>query len=77
MKRLIIEMLSSGSTISVKRVITFAAFLLLSLAYILDLAFDIKVADKLTDVMENLTIAGFTGTVIEKFAKKTDEEPKQ
>jgi len=63
-------MLSDGSDISIKRVITLAAFLLLASAFILDLALDIKVSEKLTSIMENLTIAGFTGTVVEKFVKK-------
>lgn len=68
-------MLSDGSTVSVKRVITFAAFVLLAIAFLLDLGFNINVSEKLTSIMENLTIAGFTGTVIEKFVKKPVAPP--
>ncbi len=75
MKKFLLNMLSDGSEISIKRVITLAAFVLLAIAFLLDLAFDIKVSDSLTNIMENLTIAGFTGTVVEKFAKKTIGEP--
>lgn len=71
MKNFFMTMLSDGSTVSVKRVITFSAFILLAIAFLLDLAFNISVADKLVDVMEMLVVAGFTGTVAEKFAKKS------
>lgn len=74
MKKFIINMLSSNSGISHKRVITFLAFILLGLAFILDMFFDIKVSDKLVDVMEMLVVAGFSGTVIEKFANKSNEK---
>lgn len=63
-------MLSDGSEISHKRVITFAAFILLAVAFLLDLFFDIKVSDTLTNIMENLVMFGFGSTVVEKFAKK-------
>jgi len=71
MKNFFMTMLSDGSSVSVKRVITFSAFVLLSVAFILDLAFNIEMSEKLIDVMEMLVVAGFTGTVAEKFAKKT------
>lgn len=61
-------MLSYGSSISSKRVITLLAFLLLALAFILDMFLDIKVSDKLVDVMEMLVVAGFGSTVLEKFS---------
>lgn len=70
-------MVSEGSEVSVKRVTTFAAFVLLGLAFLLDLFFSITVADKLIEVMEMLVIAGFGTTAIEKFAKPKKEEPKQ
>lgn len=63
-------MLSAGSEVSVKRVITFAAFVLLAVAFILDLSCNITLQDKLIDVMEMLVVSGFTGTVVEKFAPK-------
>lgn len=61
-------MLSNGSSVSSKRVITLLAFLLLALAFILDMFLDIKVSDKLVDVMEMLVVAGFGSTVLEKFS---------
>ena len=75
MKKFILNMLSNGSSVSSKRVITLLAFLLLALAFILDMFLDIKVSDKLVDVMNMLVVAGFTGTVAEKFANgKEDKE---
>lgn len=68
MKKFILNMLSNGSSISSKRVITLLAFLLLALAFILDMFLDIKVSDKLVDVMEMLVVAGFGSTVLEKFS---------
>lgn len=70
MKKFILNMLSNGSSISSKRVITLLAFILLALAFILDMFLDIKVSDKLVDVMEMLVVAGFGSTVLEKFSKE-------
>lgn len=74
MKKFILNMLSYGSSISSKRVITLLAFILLALAFILDMFLDIKVSDKLVDVMEMLVVAGFTGTVAEKFANRKEDK---
>ena len=63
-------MLSDGSEISHKRVITFAAFILLAVAFLLNLFWDIKVSETLIGVMQGLVFAGFGATTIEKFAKK-------
>lgn len=71
MKKFLLNMLSDGSEISIKRVITLIAFILLGIAFLLNLGFDIKVSEKLLDIMENLVMFGFGGTVVEKFAKKT------
>lgn len=68
MKKFILNILSNGSSVSSKRVITLLAFLLLALAFILDMFLDIKVSDKLVDVMEMLVVAGFGSTVLEKFS---------
>lgn len=68
MKKFILNMLSNGSSVSSKRVITLLAFILLALAFILDMFLDIKVSDKLIDVMEMLVVAGFGSTVLEKFS---------
>ena len=74
MKKFILNMLSNGSSVSSKRVITLLAFLLLALAFILDMFLDIKVSDKLVDVMEMLVVAGFTRTVAEKFANRKEDK---
>lgn len=74
MKKFILNMLSYGSSISSKRVITLLAFLLLAIAFLLNLAFTIKVSDKLVDVMNMLVVAGFTGTVAEKFANRKEDK---
>lgn len=74
MKKFILNMLSNGSSVSSKRVITLLAFLLLALAFILDMFLDIKVSDKLVDVMNMLVVAGFTGTVAEKFANRKEDK---
>lgn len=71
MKTFLLNMLSDGSEISVKRVITLCSFLLLALAFMLDLFFNVKVNVTLTDIMENLVMYGFAGTVVEKFVKKS------
>lgn len=63
-------MLSEGSEISHKRVITFSAFILLAIAFLLNLFWNIKVSDALLNIMETLVMFGFGSTVVEKFAKK-------
>lgn len=74
MKKFILNMLSNGSSVSSKRVITLLAFLLLALAFILDMFLDIKVSDKLVDVMEMLVVAGFGSTVLEKFSNRKEDK---
>lgn len=69
-KNWLLLMLSEGSEISHKRVITFCAFILLSIAFLLDLFWNVKVSDPLLNIMENLVMFGFGSTVLEKFAKK-------
>lgn len=69
-------MLSEGSEISHKRVITFSAFILLAIAFLLNLFWDIKVSDALLNIMETLVMFGFGSTVVEKFAKKAPPENK-
>lgn len=63
-------MLSEGSEISHKRVITFSAFILLAIAFLLNLFWNIKVSDALLNIMETLVMFGFGSTALEKFAKK-------
>lgn len=79
-KNFFLNMLSDGSEISHKRVITFAAFTLLGIAFLLDLAFNIEVSPALLNIMEAVVFAGFGATTVEKFAKKsppaiTTDEP--
>jgi hypothetical protein len=69
-KNLFLLMVSEGSAVSHKRVITFFAFVLLAISFLLDLGFDIKVSDALLNIMETLVMFGFGSTVVEKFAKK-------
>lgn len=74
MKNFFLLMVSEGSVVSHKRVITFGAFILLGISFLLDLVFDIKVSDPLLNIMETLVMFGFGSTVIEKFAKKPAPE---
>ena len=71
-KNWLVLMLSDGSEISHKRVITFGAFILLAIAFLLNLFLDIKVSDTLLNVMESLVMFGFGATTVEKFAKKAE-----
>lgn len=70
MKNFFLLMVSEGSVVSHKRVITFCAFILLGISFLLDLFWDIKVSDALLNIMEALVMFGFGSTVVEKFAKK-------
>lgn len=70
-KNFFMNMLSDGSEVSHKRVITFAAFALLCIAFLLDLFCDIKVDEALMNIMEAIVFAGFGATTVEKFAKKS------
>lgn len=69
-KKFLINMLSEGSEISHKRVITFAAFILLGISFLLDLFFNIEVSPALMNIMEAIVFTGFGATTIEKFANK-------
>ena len=69
-KNWLMSMLSEGSEVSMKRVVTSSAFCLLAIAFLLNLFWDIKVNDALLNIMENIVFAGVFSTMVEKFAKK-------
>lgn len=74
MIRFIKNMLSEGSEVSNKRVIGTTAFGLLAVAFILNIFWNIKVSDKLVDVMELIVMSCVGATAVEKFAPKVKEE---
>ena len=65
-------MLADGvdQSISSKRVITFLAFLLCGVAFVADLAWDLKVDFQVFQSMMYIVIAGLGFTASEKFASK-------
>lgn len=72
MKEFFRKMLSGngGSDVSSKRVITFVAFVLLSIAFISNIFFDIPIKAFIYDGMLYLVAAGMGITALEKFSKK-------
>ena len=70
----IADMLSSGSKISSKRVITFLAFLLMAVGYVSNLYFDFEVNAEYFEAMEWIVIAGLGVTASERFTKKEDKK---
>jgi hypothetical protein len=66
------SMLTDGTnkSVSSKRVITFLAFLLCSIAFISELFWGYKVSVQTFDAMMYVVIAGLGFTASEKFAKK-------
>lgn len=69
MKKFILNMVSDGSEISVKRVLTFIAALLLFVEFILNMFWQFSVTDVIRTGVESIVWGGFGGTVVEKFAK--------
>lgn len=65
-------MLTDGTDdlISSKRLVTFAAFILCSIAFIANLFFGYVIDEKLFDGMMYIAIAGLGFTASEKFSKK-------
>jgi hypothetical protein len=74
-KHWILNMVSEGSEVSMKRVVTSCAFLLLAFAFVLNLFWHIKVSESLLNIMENIVFAGVFATagenIASKFSKKT------
>lgn len=56
--------------ISSKRFITVGAFALIVLAFLLDLAFNITIAQGLLDIIQSIIWAGLGATAIEKFSRE-------
>lgn len=72
MKEFFKKMLSGngGSDVSSKRVITFASFILLSIAFVSNVFMDIPIKEFIYDGMLYLVAAGMGITALEKFSKK-------
>ena len=72
MKEFFKKMLSSadGGDVSSKRVITFSAFILLSIAFISNVFMDIPIKEFIFDGMLYLVAAGMGITALEKFSNK-------
>lgn len=66
------SMLSDGinGSVSSKRVVTFVAFLLCAIAFMVDLLTPYKAAPQLFDSMMYIVIAGLGFTASEKFSNK-------
>ena len=69
---MLVEMLSSGSKISSKRVITALAMLLITICTISELYWDFSVSDNIFDSLMYIVIGGVGFTASEKFTKKTE-----
>lgn len=71
MKEFFKKMLSSngGSDVSSKRVITFVAFILLSIAFLSNVFWDLPLHEFVFDGMLYLVAAGMGITALEKFKK--------
>jgi hypothetical protein len=72
MKQFFIKMLSStdNGDVSSKRVITFSAFVLVSIAFISNIFFELPLKEFVYDGMLYLVAAGLGFTALERFAKK-------
>ena len=64
---------SVNGSVSSKRVITFLAFLMCSIAFMIDLFTDLETKPYLFDSMMYIVIAGLGFTASEKFASKGKE----
>lgn len=67
---LIVQMLSSGSKISSKRVVSAGGLMLIGICTISELYFNYKVSDNVFDNLMYLTTGGVLATASEKFSKK-------
>lgn len=69
MKNFIENMLSSDGKISSKRVVTIAAFILISIGFLVDLFTDFTISDNVYSGIEYIVIAGLGFTASEQFTK--------
>ena len=80
MRDFFIKMLSEENKTSSKRVVTFAAFLLIATGFLVELFTDFKVSEETFSALEYIVIAGLGFTASEKFisfkqvTKKEDKE---
>lgn len=72
MRQFFLKMLQNGSpdSISSKRVIAFGGFLLMAVAFLVDLFTDYTVSQSILDAIDYLTIASLGFTAAERFAQK-------
>jgi hypothetical protein len=75
MRKFLMNMVSDGSEVSVKRVITFAAFMVFTILLTVDCFFKIDIDARLYDILEWTILGGMGGTVLEKFSKKSQPVP--
>lgn len=73
------SMLRDGidGSLSSRRVVTFAAFLLCAIAFIANLFFGMKIDQFIFDSMSYIAMAGLGATVAEKFSSKSSYVPVQ
>lgn len=79
MKNFLINMLSEDNKTSSKRVVTFAAFILMATGYLVELFTKFSVSETTFNALEYIVIAGLGFTASEKFTSfkrstKKDEE---
>ncbi len=67
MKDFFLKMLSEENKTSSKRVVTFAAFLLIAIGYLVELFTEFKVSESTFNALEYIVIAGLGFTASEKF----------
>jgi hypothetical protein len=75
--KFLLNMLSSGSKISSKRVITALSFLLLAIAFVANLFFDFTIEDNVYNGMYYITLGGLGFTASEKFTTNKGEKNKE
>ncbi len=61
--------------VSSKRFITVGAFALIVIAFLLDLAFNITIAQGLLDIIQSIIWVGLGATTLEKFSRKEATSP--
>jgi hypothetical protein len=69
-KNFLMKMISDKDDVSSKRVVAIVAFLLMCVAFILNMFLDLKMKEFIWDGMLWLTLGGLGLTVVEKFSNK-------
>lgn len=69
-----LQIVSSNSKVSSKRIVTLAAFVLLGIAFISNLYWNFDIDPALITSMEYISIAGLGFTASEKFGKSSKPE---